>query len=125
MIKRLTGLLLYGVTGAEVGERREDGDVRQKRAKVPSGTVTGGAHQGRRERQAPHRGLQLVHGGGDALGAVRDQRLDSDFELFPAVLVVLGLAGGEELLPPGSWWACVKDTVVHFDFAAELFPPEN
>lgn len=103
MGERLTGLLLYRATGAKAGERREDRDVRQKRAEVAAGTLTGGAHQRRRERQASHRGLQLVHGGGGALGAVRHQRLDSNFELFPAVLVVLGVAGGEELLPPGSW----------------------
>lgn len=61
----------------------------------------GSAHQRRRERQASHGGLQLVHRRRDAHGGVRHQGLDLDFELLLAVLVVLGLAGGEKLLPFG------------------------
>lgn len=98
---RLTGLLLYQRTEGRRGERGQR--CKTETYKVPTGTAMGSAHQRRRERQASHRGFQLVHRGGDALGAVRDQRLDSNSELFPAVLVLLGVAGGGKLLPSGSW----------------------
>ena len=71
--------------------------------KLGSNRIKPGApHQSRRQRQAPHGGLQLVHRRRDTLDALRHQRLDLDLELPPALLLVVRLAGGEELLGPGS-----------------------
>lgn len=66
------------------------------------------SHQRRREGQASYRGFKLVHRRRDTLGAVWHERLDLDFELFPVVLVVLRVTGGEKLLFSGIQWICVK-----------------
>lgn len=48
-----------------------------------------GTHQRGRERQASHRGFQLIHSWRHTLSTVCHERLDLDFELFLAVLVLL------------------------------------
>lgn len=88
--------------GGTVGKRRQRRETQRTRCQRGRRAAS---HQGWRERQASHRGLQLVHGGGAALAAVRNQRLDPDFELSPAVLLllILRVAGGEKLLRSGGW----------------------
>lgn len=130
-IDRLTGLLFCGMTAHNWRKTKDKRQTQGQKEEIQQlllmhrvGARTrvqiSSSHQRWREGQTSHRGFELVHGWRDTLGAVRHQRLDLDFELFSAVLVVLRVTGGEKLLFSGIWWTCVKEKVIRARQSGEL-----
>lgn len=110
----LTGLLFCNMTAHSCRRKRHTGSERRNSAAAVNAqgrcqNEGQDSHQRWGEGQTPHRGFELVHRWRDALGAVRHQWLDLDFEFFPAVLVVLRVTGGEKLLLSGIQYICVKE----------------